>query len=150
MSSTVPSLKVKVAQSCPTLCDPMNYIKSMDFSRPEYRSGYPFPSPGDLPNSGIEPRPPAWQADSLRSEPPGIIPHLPHKAAERTQHEAACEVLSSGPDRVKNWASGCSCLCSTRWLGTSMTNLDSELKSRDSTLLTKVLIVKAMVLPVRM
>ena len=72
MSSTVPSLKVKVAQSCPTLCDPMNYIKSMEFSRPEYRSGYPFPSPGDLPNSGIEPGSSSLQADSLPSEPPGM------------------------------------------------------------------------------
>ena len=33
------SMKVKVAQSCPTLCDPMDYIQSMDFSRPEYWSG---------------------------------------------------------------------------------------------------------------
>ena len=55
----------------PTLCDPMNYIKSMEFSRPEYRSGYPFPSPGDLPNSGIEPRYPTLQADSLPAETPG-------------------------------------------------------------------------------
>ena len=46
-------------------------IQSMDFSRPEYWSGEPFPSPGDLPNPGIEPRSPALQADSLPSEPPG-------------------------------------------------------------------------------
>ena len=44
---------------------------SMEFSRQEYWSGYPFPSPGDLPNSGIEPRSPALQADTLLSEPPG-------------------------------------------------------------------------------
>ena len=44
---------------------------SMGFSRPEYWSGLPFPSPGDLPNSGIEPRSPTWQADSLPAEPPG-------------------------------------------------------------------------------
>ena len=37
----------------------------MKFSRPEYQSGYPFPSPGDIPNPGIEPRSPALQADSL-------------------------------------------------------------------------------------
>ena len=41
---------------------------SMGFSRQEYWSGVPFPSPGDLPNSGIEPRPPALQADTLTSE----------------------------------------------------------------------------------
>ena len=43
----------------------------MEFSRPEYWSGSPFPSPGDLPNPGIEPRYPALQADSLPAEPPG-------------------------------------------------------------------------------
>ena len=47
------------------------YIKSMQFSRPEYWSGQLFPSPGDLPNLGIEPRSPTLQAVSLLSEPPG-------------------------------------------------------------------------------
>ena len=41
----------------------------MEFSRQEYWSGLPFPSPGDLPNPGIEPRSPALQADTLPSEP---------------------------------------------------------------------------------
>ena len=40
-------------------------------SRQECWSGLPFPSPGDLPNPGIEPRSPALQADALPSEPPG-------------------------------------------------------------------------------
>ena len=44
---------------------------SMGFSRQEYWSGLPFPSPGDLPNPGIKPRSPALQADTLPSEPPG-------------------------------------------------------------------------------
>ena len=43
----------------------------MGFSRQEYWSGLPCPSPGDLPNPGVEPRPPALQADALPSEPPG-------------------------------------------------------------------------------
>ena len=43
----------------------------MEFSRPEYWSGYPFPSPGDLPNPVIEPSSPALQADSLPAEPQG-------------------------------------------------------------------------------
>ena len=43
---------------------------SMGFSRQEYWSGLPFPSPGDLPDPGIEPRFPALQGDSLLSEPP--------------------------------------------------------------------------------
>ena len=44
---------------------------SMGFSRQEYWSGLPFPSPGDLPNSGIEPGSCALQADALSSEPLG-------------------------------------------------------------------------------
>ena len=44
---------------------------SMGFSRQECWSGLPFPSPGDLPNPGIEPGYPALQADVLPSEPPG-------------------------------------------------------------------------------
>ena len=42
---------------------------SMEFSRQEYWSGLPFPSPGDLPNPAIEPRSPALQVDSLPTEP---------------------------------------------------------------------------------
>ena len=45
--------------------------QSMDFSKQEYWSGLPFPSPGVLPNPGIEPVSPALQADALSSEPPG-------------------------------------------------------------------------------
>ena len=44
---------------------------SMGFSRQEYQSGLPFPSPGDLPGPGIEPRSPTLRADALPSEPPG-------------------------------------------------------------------------------
>ena len=44
---------------------------SMEFSRREYWSGLPFPSPGDLPDSGIEPWPLLSRADALPSEPPG-------------------------------------------------------------------------------
>ena len=44
---------------------------SMGFSRQEYWTGLPCPSPGDLPNPGMEPRFPALQADSLPAEPPG-------------------------------------------------------------------------------
>ena len=47
------------------------------FPRQEYWSGLPFPSPGDLPDPGIEPGSPAFQADTLTSEPPGKPPfHL--------------------------------------------------------------------------
>ena len=67
--------KLSVAQLCLTLCDPWTVDHqaplSLEFSRQEYRSGFPFPSPADLPNPGIKPGYPALQADSLPSEPPG-------------------------------------------------------------------------------
>ena len=44
---------------------------SIEFCRPGHWSGGPFPSPGDLPNPGIEPRSPTLQADSLPAEPQG-------------------------------------------------------------------------------
>ena len=66
---------VCVSQSCPTLCDPMDCSPPgssvTEFSRQEYWSELPFPSPGDLPDPGMEPRSTALQADSLLSEPPG-------------------------------------------------------------------------------
>ena len=43
----------------------------MEFSRQEYYTGFPCPSPGNLPDAGTEPWSPALQADSLLSEPPG-------------------------------------------------------------------------------
>ena len=46
-------------------------LLSMGFSRQDYWSGLPFPSPGDLPNPGMETGSPAWQTDALLSEPPG-------------------------------------------------------------------------------
>ena len=60
-------VKVLVAQSYLTLCEPMDCIAwqaplSMDFSSQEYWSELPFPSPGDLPSQGIKPRSPALQA----------------------------------------------------------------------------------------
>ena len=65
----------EVAQSCPIFVTPWTVAyqacPSMGFSRNEWWSGLPFPSPGDLPDPGIEPRSPALQADALPSEPPG-------------------------------------------------------------------------------
>ena len=64
------NVKVKVSQLCLTLCDSKDYT-AMEFSRPEYWSGLPFPSPEDLPNPGIEPKCPSLQVDSLPAEPQG-------------------------------------------------------------------------------
>ena len=64
-----------IAQSCLSLCDPMDYSPpaplSMGFSRQKYWNGLPFPTPGDLPNTGMESGSPALHADSLLSQPPG-------------------------------------------------------------------------------
>ena len=65
---------MQFAQSCPTFAAPWTVAHqappSMGFSRQEYWSGLLFPSPGDLPGPGIEPRSPALQADALTDEPP--------------------------------------------------------------------------------
>ena len=61
----------ELAQSCPTLCDPMD---CSPWNSPGQNTGVgsqPFPSPEDLPNPGIEPRSPALQANSLPAEPQG-------------------------------------------------------------------------------
>ena len=71
-----------VSRLCPTLCDTIDCSLSgssplsMGFPRQEYWSGLPFPSPGDLPDSGIIHGSPALQADSLPSEPPGKPWHI--------------------------------------------------------------------------
>ena len=69
---------VLVTQSCLTLCGPMDCSPPlpMEFSRQEYRSGLPCPSPGDLPEPGLESESPTLQTDCLPSEPAGK--HLAH------------------------------------------------------------------------
>ena len=62
-------------KSYPSLCDPMFYSLQtplfMGFPRQEYCGGWPFPSPGNLPNPGMETGSPALHVDSLTTEPPG-------------------------------------------------------------------------------
>ena len=64
-----------VTKLCPTFVKPWTVAcqapLSMGFSRQEHWSGFPFPSPGDLPNPGLEPGSPAFLADSLPNELPG-------------------------------------------------------------------------------
>ena len=72
--------KLLVAQSCLSHCDPMDSQVcqaplSMGFPRHEHWNGLPFPTPGDLPNSGTKPRSLALQEDSLSSE----AAEKPHK-----------------------------------------------------------------------
>ena len=61
-------MKVKVTQSCLTLCDPMDYTVHGILQARILES---FPSPGDLPNPGIEPRSSTLQVDSLTAEAQG-------------------------------------------------------------------------------
>ena len=70
-SRLVNEIKVLVAQLCPTLRDPIYETPlSMRFSRREYWSGLPFPSPGDLQHPETGPGSPALQPDPLPFEPP--------------------------------------------------------------------------------
>ena len=74
---------MSVTQSCLTLCNPTDVAHqgppSMGFSRPEYWSGLPFPSPGVPPNPGIKPLGSSvLQADSLLSELQGSPAHVLH------------------------------------------------------------------------
>ena len=81
---------VLVAQSCLTLCDPMDCTRqaslSIEFSRQEYLSGLPFPSPEELPNPGIKPWSPASQVGSLPFELKGS-PHKSITLLTYTDHE---------------------------------------------------------------
>ena len=64
-------MKVKVAQSCPTPCDPMDLVHGILQAR--ILEWVAFPFSGDFPNPGIEPRSPTLQADSLPAELPGKL-----------------------------------------------------------------------------
>jgi len=59
---------------------------SMGCSRQEYWSVQPFPSPGDLPNPGIEPGSPALQAESLPSEPKPSFLNKPEDKREKSNN----------------------------------------------------------------
>ena len=84
----------KSLQLCLTVCDPMDCTYqaplSLGFSRQEYWSRLPFPSPGDLPYPGIEPGSPALQTESLLSE-------LPGKPLRTCCYCYYCSVLKSCP-----------------------------------------------------
>ena len=82
--------KVKVAQSCLTLCDPMNDIAhqaplSMEFSRQEYWNGLPFPASGDLPSPRIESRSPALAGGFFTVWAPGNMYLIQKKAVMEEQ-----------------------------------------------------------------
>ena len=67
----------------------------MGFSRQEYWSGLPFPSPGDLSNPGIKPGPPALQADALTAELPSREKHRTI-VGQISSKESACNAGEAG------------------------------------------------------
>ena len=82
----------EVVQSCPTLCGLVDCSlpgSSKGFSRQEYWTGLPFPSPGDLPDPGIKPGSPTLQANSLPSELPGK-PMFQESSSQTTVLGNAC------------------------------------------------------------
>ena len=64
-----------VTKSCPNMCNCMDYSPqaplSMELSRQQYWSGFPYSSPGDLPGSGIKLMSPALASGFFSTEPPG-------------------------------------------------------------------------------
>ena len=73
---------------------------TMGFSRQEYWSGLPFPSPGDLPDPGIKPRFPTFQADTLPSKPPekpSLPPNEVHSFLESLSWTVFYQVENSTP-----------------------------------------------------
>ena len=78
----------------------------MGFFRQDYWSGLPFPSPGNLPDPGIQPGSPALQADSLLTEPPGkpllLLSHFSHVQFFETVARQA--PLSMGFSRQECWS----------------------------------------------
>ena len=92
------SVKMLVAQLCPTLCDPIDYSlpgsSVHGILRQEYWSGFPLPPPGDLPNTGMEPVSPEMAGRFFTTEPPGkpkkrhTSPKIPErKTRSREQKE---------------------------------------------------------------
>ena len=81
---------------------------SLGFSRQEYWSGLPFPSPEDLPDPGIEPRSPSLQAEALTSEPPGKpkilewVAHLFSSGTSQPRNQTRVSCIAGG--FFTNWA----------------------------------------------
>ena len=101
LASCVPGqvkVKVKVSQSCPTLCDHGLFSPWNSLGQKKW-SGQPLPSPGDLSNPGIKPRSPALQAASSPAEPQG--------KPKRWTVMAAAADLSLEEQRLCIWLASC-------------------------------------------
>ena len=122
MSGVLP-LCVLGTQSCPTRCNPVDCsppgLLCMGFSRQEYWCGLPFPSPGDLPYPGIEPRSPALQANALPYELLGkSLPSFP-SFREELIILGSCQQWAHGrqaDSRCEDWGTQVCTRCSSRGL----------------------------------
>ena len=114
----IPSLSL-VTELCPTLATPWTVAcqvpLSMGFSRQEYWSGLPFPSPGDLPDPGIETRCPALQAESLLTE-------LRGKPKLAILHKVVymCQCFHFAPTGLYKWCSWSCPLGTDNWRVTQL------------------------------
>ena len=78
-----------------------HYYTVRGISRPQYWSGQPFPSPGDLPDPGIEPRSPTLQVDSLPAEPQGKPKNTGVGSLSLLQQIFPTQGLNQGPLHCK-------------------------------------------------
>ena len=105
---------------------------SMGFSRQEYWSGLPFPSPGDLPDPGIEPGSPALEADTLTSEPPGKpqthkgLSQRFSKIMQKTENSRICILLPGPQEGLKTSKRYCFTAPDGSWVGISGLSKDSQ------------------------
>ena len=107
LGSVLSLLKVKVAQSCPTLCDPMDFTVHGVLQARILEWVVAFPFSRGLPNPGIKPRSPALQADSLPAEPQGRLKNtgVGRLSLPQVDHGAGHSSASS-PLRVPGWSQG--------------------------------------------
>ena len=135
--------EIKVAWLRPTLCDTMDYslpgLLSLGFSRQEYGTVLPFPSPGDVPDPGIELDSPALQVDSLPSEP-SENPLFTERTSQFTMHGKCSRYSFSSAfhinHQIRSVAQSCLTLCDL--MNRSTPGLLSITNSRSSLRLTSI------------
>ena len=112
---------------------------SMEFSRQEYWSRLPFPSPGDLPDPRIKPAPAALQADSLPSKPPGkTLRSIKEERKKESEVAQSCPALCDPMDCSLPGSSvhGIFQAIVLEWIAISFSRGSSQ--SRDQTLVSHI------------
>ena len=97
---TLCQIRCLCAQSCLTFCNPMDWSPPGSsvhgFSRQEYWTGLPFPSPGDLPNPGIKPASPALAGRSFATRLPGKLQKDAGLPQKLSGEESTCQCRRHG------------------------------------------------------